>query len=318
VTAEGDQGVDHREADIAQQRDVRDQPHAQASDDAGIEQRRDGDAAGDPREDQGKPPPRPQHVDEHLLGRVEEAEQPAQHQGGGQGVADRDPIGQALLERRQHRRDLQGHAVFGMQGLGQLDPRPGDHHQAEDRQDAEHPRPGRDQQDGLAHRRRDDRHAQEDDERQRHHPRHLPAAVAVADDRHRQHPRGRRPDPAQGAGDQQHLERGGEGAEGGEDDIQRQAHQQHRLAAVAIGQRAIGDLGRAEAQQIGGQDPLPLVVGRPRPGPGRSAAWPAASSRWPGRWWPSSPRSGRRTGQSPCRDGGRDQGRRRRRWDWTT
>ena len=131
---------------------------------------------------------------------------------------------------------------------------------AEHRQPAEDPAPRPEQHDDLPDGGREDRHREEDDEGERHHPRHVAAAVAVAHDRDREHARRRRADAHQHAGDKQQREGGREGREDAEHHIGADADHQHRLAAEPIGQRPVDDLRGAEAEQIGGDDPLPLVL----------------------------------------------------------
>jgi hypothetical protein len=57
------------------------------------------------------------------------------------------------------------------------------------------------------------------------------------------------------------LEVPGEGRQHRKGCVEAQARQQHRLASEAIRERAVDQLGGAEAQQEGGDHPLALVVG---------------------------------------------------------
>ena len=198
-------------------------------------------------------------VDEDLLRRVDEAEQAAEHEGHGQHVADADAAGQRRPEGSQYACRLDRLAILGMLGLGQLQQDPDHHDGAETGQHAENPAPGRDPEDRLTDRGRQDRHGQEDDHGERHDTRHLAAGIAVAHDRNDEHAGGGGTDALHHARRHHRLEGACEGRGDAGDDIDRQAHEQDRTPAIAIRDRAVEDLRDPEAEQIGGDDPLPLV-----------------------------------------------------------
>jgi len=106
---------------------------------------------------------------------------------------------------------------------------------------------------------------QEDDEGERHHPRHAPAGIAVTHNGDGQDARTGRAHALQRAGRDHRFKRPRQRREQAEGDIKRQAGEEHRPAAKAVGQRSVEQLRRAEPQHIGGDDPLPLVaLGNPQ------------------------------------------------------
>ena len=199
------------------------------------------------------------HLGEDLLGRIDEAEQPA-HQGAhGQGVAQGDAVGQRLAEAGDDARQADRLAIFGMQGLGQAQKRPQHDRQPVGHQHAEDPAPRAELHDQGADRGGQDGHAQEDQEAERHDPRHVPAAVAVAHDGDHQHPGRRAAQSLADAGRDQGVEGGRQGRQQAEDHVDCDPRHQDRLAAEPVGQRPVRQLGAAEAQQIGGDHPLDAV-----------------------------------------------------------
>ena len=86
------------------------------------------------------------------------------------------------------------------------------------------------------------------------------AAEDVADDRDGDDPGGRRADALDEAQAKQHGEGRREGRREGRGDIDGQAEQQRRAPAEPVGDRAVEKLRAAEAQDIGGDDILPVVL----------------------------------------------------------
>jgi hypothetical protein len=114
-------------------------------------------------------------------------------------------------------------------------------------------------QEAAAHRRRDGDHA-EPGQAARHHARAFARRVEVADDRAAARHRRRHRDALQRApGDQRADARRQRAADAG-DDIEREAREEHRPAAEAIGERPAQELREAEAdderrqRQLGGAD----------------------------------------------------------------
>ena len=136
--------------------------------------------------------PEPVDVGEHLLRDEHEGEQRAQHAAGRQRIAQRLAIGHGLAERVEHRRESQATcacdtgSVSGMRSALQTSATT-----PYSISTMKMPRhcvssstawPN----DGATHGHGDEHH-----HRQRHHARHAPAGVAVANDRGRDHARGR-------------------------------------------------------------------------------------------------------------------------------
>jgi len=90
--------------------------------------------------------------------------------------------------------------------------------------------------------------------------RHGPPDIAVAHDGDGQHPRRRCAHAHADARQDQQVEAVGEGGQHAEGDIDADAREQHGASSVTIRQRAIEQLRPAEAQQIGGDDPLTAVL----------------------------------------------------------
>ena len=258
---------DHRSVDRSQNREadeggVADLARAQLDHQPGVQDRGHGDAAGDHGEDGSEQAGSLEHVEEDLLRRVDEAEQRALNRRHRQGVAHGLTVAEHGLERQNYPLGLDRQAILGMQGLGQAQAGPDHQGDAGEGQHREDALPRRDQQDQLAQRRCENRHAEEDEEAQRHHLGHGPPLEAVAHDRHRQHPRRRRAEPLTDTGDDQRLERRRQHRHQTERDIDADTDHQDRLAPEPVRQRPIDDLSPTEAEQIRCHDPLPRVVRR--------------------------------------------------------
>ena len=161
--------------------------HAEALDDARIEERRDSHHSRHGREGDGEERAEPEDVDEDLLARGHEAEHGAEQEHAGKAVEQRQPVREDDAEAAGNRLERELAAVFGVERLGQAEEGP----EADQRRKAGHehedrlPRAG--EQQYLADAGGDDGHGHEDHEDQRHDLGHVAAREAVADDGGRDH-----------------------------------------------------------------------------------------------------------------------------------
>ncbi|MEH2557704.1 hypothetical protein V1286_005233 [Bradyrhizobium algeriense] len=193
----------------------------------------------------------PELVDagEHLLRDEDEGEQRAQYAAGRQRITQRLAMGHGLAERIEHRAKRERPAVGDRQRLRHAQCAPDQRHYAVQHQHDEDAAPLRQHQHGLAECRGDDRHGNEHHHRQRHHARHAPAGVAVANDRGRDHPRGRGADALQRARQQQGFKGRCRDRKQAGDTIDGHAAEQDRPPPEPVGQRAHHELADAEANQ---------------------------------------------------------------------
>ena len=120
--AEGDE--EDAAADIDDQREMAQPAHAEALDDARIEERRDSHHSRHGREGDGEERAEPEDVDEDLLARGHKAEHGAEQEHAGKAVEQRQPVREDDAEAAGNRLERELAAVFGVERLGQAEEGP--------------------------------------------------------------------------------------------------------------------------------------------------------------------------------------------------
>ncbi len=190
---------------------MRQAPHADASNQACVDEGRQRHEQGHPGKSGGKPHAQIVDADIDLLGRVDEAEQGAEDEGAGDRVAECDAVREHDAEALVDRLDGERPDVLGRQCFRQADIHPQTDDQGRHRHEDENPVPVAHEHDHLAGARCDHRDDHEDHHDQRHDLGHLSPAIDVTDDRDGD-------DAGRGRADALDEAQGEKGAEGRDED----------------------------------------------------------------------------------------------------
>ena len=238
----------------------RQRTHAVAADETGVAQRCRTERDRQHREVQRKPRGECVLLLQDLLDRAQVADERAIDEAGGHRVPKRHPVRQDFACRAHDVSGRERPAARGRQRLFLAPPEPHRHGERERQVQAEDASPSRDTEHGLAKRRRDDGHEDEDRHHERHDPGHHVAFEPVAHERN-----GHRP----GAGDAEALqdtagEQDGKGLRrqrqraAGREQCQTEVH--GGLSPHAVRHRAVEKLAEPESQEQQRDDELHVVV----------------------------------------------------------